>query len=124
MGATVAWCQQEGIIVVEEHDEVTEQDFVDSVDAIRRLSQQYACMGVLVDTTRQTTPTDVSNLYERATHAAARLQILGLSLAIVVNEQLRKPHEFFENVAVNRGVTVQVFYDRETAIAWLQSRAN
>ena len=123
MGATVAWSPQEEIIVVEEHDEVTEQDFVQSIDAIRRLSQQHGCLGVLVDTTRQTTATDLSNLYERGAHAAARLQILGLSLAIVVSERLRKPHEFFENVAVNRGVTVQIFDDRQAALAWLRSRA-
>ena len=121
MGASVSWCPEHEIIVVEERDEVTEQDFNRSVDAIRRMSEQRACLSVLVDTTRQTTPTDVSSLFERGAHAATQLKILGLSVAVVVNEQMRRPHEFFENVAVNRGFKVQIFYDRETALAWLES---
>ena len=107
--------------VVQEHGEVTEQDFARSVDEIRRLSTEQGCLRVLVDTTRQTTPTSASSLYERGAHVATQLQILDLRLAILVEDRLRESHEFFENVAVNRGLKVQVFRDETAALDWLRS---
>ena len=121
MGANVSWRQEDGIILVQEHGEVTEQDFARSVDEIRRLSMERECPRVLADTTRQTTPTSASSLYERGAHVATQLQVLDLRLAILVEDRLREPHEFFENVAVNRGLKVQVFRDETAALDWLRS---
>ena len=121
MGAKVSWRQEDGIILVQEHGEVTETDFARSVDEIRRLSREHACREVLVDTTEQTTPTTVSNLYVRGVHAAAHLRIMGVRVAILVDDRLRERHRFFENVARNRGFQVQIHYDEVSALAWLHS---
>lgn len=118
----MSWRQEDGTILVKEYGEVTETDFARSVDEIRRLSREHACREVLVDTTEQTTPTTVSNLYVRGVHAAAQLRIMGVRVAILVDDRLREPHRFFENVARNRGFEVQIYHDEMTALAWLRSK--
>ena len=123
MGVNITWHENDGVIFVQEYEEVSDEDFARSMDEIRRLSKQTGCLCVLVDTTGQTTATDTFTVYERGVHAVATLNIQNMRVAILVAERLREPHEFFETVASNRGFSVHVFDDKSAALVWLDPPA-
>ncbi len=46
-----------------------------------------------------------------------------LKVAMLAREDHILPDRFFENAAVNRGVSVKLFTDADKAIGWLQKRS-
>lgn len=119
MGANITWQAEHRTVLVEEYGEVSDHDFNTSIAEIRRICEEKNGLRVLVDTTRQVRETNTATTFHRGVHAATTLRIPKLRLAIVVSEQLREQHQFFETVAVNRGFSVRVFSGIPEAMAWL-----
>jgi len=75
------------------------------------------CKSVLIDATRLQVTFSTMAIF-RAGEDVAVLSSFGLRVAIVTREEIIDP--FFEDVAFNRGGTVGVFTDMDTARDWLK----
>jgi len=82
---------------------------------------------VLVDGRQMTgKPTDFERFLYGEFVASATLDVLfrhnlRLKFAYIIHEPLRDPERFGENVAVNRGMNVKTFEEKNEAVAWLNS---
>lgn len=119
MGAAVDYREAAGLIVVREYDELTDDEFNDSVSQIREICATTGCDRVLVDATEQVSRTDAVAAFERASSAARALQAFAIRIAVVVAPQLFKDHALFQTMSVNRGLKVQLFVDEAGARTWL-----
>ena len=81
---------------------------------------------VLVDGRQMTgKPTDFERFLYGEFAASATLDVLfrhnvRLKFAYLIHEPLRDPERFGETVAVNRGMNVKTFEDRNEAVEWLK----
>ena len=81
---------------------------------VERLSEETGVFRVIVDVRKQTNLSNTMTLFEFGTH-------LPRSMAFAVLCELHiKNHQFIENVATNRGITVKDFDTEQEAIEWIK----
>jgi hypothetical protein len=98
------------------------QDLTDLVQALERimeLEKLHKVGRALVESPAGSEPMPRSMAYEGA-KKAADLIAARMRVAILVSE-IEPRHQFFENVAVNRGAALQFFKDEGAALTWLSN---
>ena len=109
------------VIVGEFELRLAQQYFIELLDEAVRMNAPK----VLIDGRRTTgNPTAFERFLYGTFAAAATLEVLHkhnvkLKFAYVIHEPLRDPERLGENVAVNRGMNVKTFEDRNKAVEWL-----
>jgi len=85
---------------------------------VERLSEETGFYRVLVDVRKQKDLADTMSLFDFSAH-------LPNSIAFAVLCELHlEDHRFIEDVATNRGITVQDFDSEQNAIKWLKKWPN
>ena len=74
---------------------------------------------LLVDTSNVNHDMSTLNHFE-FTSSNVKFIPVGVAIALVINPKFQSDGKFVENVAVNRGINMKVFFDRNTAIHWLK----
>ena len=89
-----------------------------AVDVLADRCSQEQCYKVLFDCRSVLGEMPGPDRYELAQYGA---RVLGprIKSAMLAREDQISPDRFFENVAVNRGLTLKVFSDLPAAIEWL-----
>ena len=72
---------------------------------------------ILIDALRTTTPPNTSSSYRYGDFIST--MFFGYKIALVIRKEFITG--LFENVAVNRGVFLSVFHDKQSALQWLLS---
>jgi hypothetical protein len=79
----------------------------------------HNCNKVLIDARDLQVDLDTFGLL-RAGEDVASMTRMGIHIAILAREDMLDP--FFEDVAVNRGASVKVFTELDTARSWLENQ--
>lgn len=77
----------------------------------------HDCRRALIDARGLTVAMDTAGLFQAGKDVVS-LTKMGITVAIIAREDMLDP--FFETVAANRGGTVRVFTEMDTARAWLE----
>jgi hypothetical protein len=89
-----------------------------SVDVLVETCGKENCNKVLFDCRPMTGDMPIFERYEIAKYGAESLPYR-IKVAMLGREDQVSPDDFFETVAVNRGLILKVFSDMDKAIAWL-----
>lgn len=113
--------EDEGIIEVVSSGILTRQDMESTKAKIQKILVEKGFRRVLIDTTRIQSDPDTFNIFDAWKNHSKdfRIAILATESSPIIKDIL-----FTENVAVNRGQTVKVFWDREKARRWLGISTN
>ena len=106
------------IIEVQSYGEVTGVDISNSIRQIVEIQRDSDIDKLLVDTTRQETlpsPIEIVKIF------SAYPRDLKTALLVNASQATVDDVEFVETVAVNRGKRIQMHYDQEKALRWLNS---
>ena len=105
-----------GIIVVESIGEISVDDINQSIAKIQEILNKKGISKVLVDASRQESLPSMIDSYDLFSTFPRDFMI-----AILVKEYQITEEElnFIETVAVNRAIRMQIFSERENALAWL-----
>ena len=106
------------IIEVESFGVVTREDISGSIQQIQRIQEETGVNRLLVDTTRQKTLPDAIEIFEIFSVYPREIRT---ALLVDKSQATARDVEFVETVALNRGKHMQVHYDREKALRWLNS---
>jgi hypothetical protein len=90
-----------------------------SVDMLAATCSKEDCYAVLFDCRPMT---GEMRIFDRYTIGQYGSEVLShaIKVAMLAREDQVSPDDFFENVAVNRGMILKVFSDEKKAIAWLK----
>lgn len=109
------------------HATVTGENSLSNVlaylDEIYKACVQFKCKKVLIEENLKGSNLDTFDIFIVVSKNFAKALTLGLRLAYVDlnTEHSKRGLKFAENLAHIRGVNVQLFYETEKAIDWLQS---
>lgn len=105
-----------GLMEIYSHGNVTELDINSSIAKAQAAYQQHGLDKLLVDTHMQQQMPGTVGIFKIFSNFPRHI-----SLAILAKKEQVTVEDiiFGENVAVNRGIRMKVFYDREAAIEWL-----
>ena len=98
--------------------DVTREDHEKSTDEAARMVIANTCHRLLVDITQMVSRMAVGEDYEFVAGLQARYP-QGMQIAVVVPPDEFEHFQFIEDVALNRGLMLNVFRDKGQAIAWL-----
>lgn len=107
-----------GIIEVTSYGVVTGSDISDSVDKIDAFYRETGIPKVMVDTTRQEKMPGTVGIFKLFSSMP-----LTITFVLLVKEKQLTEEDllFAETVAVNRGVRMKIFYDKEKGLEWLKN---
>ena len=106
-----------GIIDITSYGIVTSRDIIDSINKIEGFFKESGINKVLVDTTTQEQMPGTVGIFKLfSTMPKAYIYVL----LVKENQLTEEDLQFAETVAVNRGVQMKIFYDREKALKWLK----
>jgi hypothetical protein len=91
-----------------------------SVDAMVKACAEGRCSKVLFDCRPMTGEMSIMDRFDTGQYGAQTITH-GIKIAMLAREDQISPNNFFENVAVNRGVNLKVFTDENGAIEWLRA---
>ncbi|MFZ5996822.1 MAG: hypothetical protein ACOYW7_04970 [Nitrospirota bacterium] len=91
-------------------------------DKLHEVLLAYSCTRVLVDTTKVTAKLSIVEEYELTKELRYELPS-SVSIALIVPQEGVTDGGFIENVAVNRGVRLRAFTEKDEALAWLMKQA-
>ncbi len=97
---------------------VTTDDLVTCRAEAIALLEDKDCLSLLVDASRAAPRRDVMDDYHFTSEHASQVP-RGTRHAVLVRASEQEYMQFVENVARNRGVGMQLFYDRDQALGWL-----
>ncbi len=100
---------------------VTLEDLEGGRDRAVALLDKHRCRRLLVDATREQRKQPVLDDYSFTSQLGEQFPP-GTVHAVVVRANEKEYMRFVENVAVNRGVDMQLFLDRDQALKWLVGR--
>lgn len=106
-----------GIIEIRSSGIVSKEDIFNSIQKSRQAYAEIGISKIFVDTTKQEKmpgTVDLFNLFANFPREFA-LALLATKNQVTVEDIL-----FAENVAVNRGVQMKIFYDSDKAVEWLK----
>ena len=107
-----------GIIEITSFGIVSSGDIMDSINKIMKIFKETGVHKVLVDTTTQEKMPGTVGIFKLFSSMPKEV----VYVLLVKEHQLTEEDLIFaETVAVNRGVQIKIFYDREKAIDWLNS---
>lgn len=87
-----------------------------------RTCRQHGCDRLLVDDTDVAYTSSTLSLYEMAKfYNDSHFQREVRKVALVPNPTYKEDNTFYETVVRNRGLNLRVFYDLESAAAWLNA---
>ena len=107
------------IIEVESYDEVSKEDIAHSISLIREVFIEKQFSKILVDTRRQTTMPDTMGIFELFSDFPREYR---LAIIIKPGQPTEEALIFAENVGRNRGVSMKLFEDKESAMKWLDDK--
>ncbi len=107
-----------GIIQVDSHGEVTEEDLMGSLKEIVRISSERGIKKVFVDATSEESLPRMIPLHEFGSELASVLR--DVQFAVAVAKHLGDDLSFLETVTNNRGMRVAMFDSTDAALAWLR----
>jgi len=90
-------------------------------NAIIRECLQCGAKRVLCDETALEYRLSTLDTFNIGKSLVSRIQNKPITIAIACNPQFREDARFFENVVVNRGLTLRMFPDVESAEIWLMN---
>ena len=119
MPETVRIDRELGLIEVVAVGHVSGEDIAGSLQKIAELGAETGLRNVLVDVTRQIGEPDLAEMFElmRRLPAQSRFALFSAS-----GKGLMMTHRFGEMVASNRGLALELFESRSSAVAWLTQR--
>lgn len=105
-----------GLIEIESYGIVSTDDINKSIEKSQKIAEKYGIKKLLVDTTKQEKMPGTVSVFSIFSNFPRHL-----TLALVANKGQRTLNEtlFAENVAVNRGIRMKIFYNRKDAVDWL-----
>ncbi len=110
--------EDRGIMQVDSYGTSSKQDIADSISEIKQVYADRGFHKVLVDTTRQEAMPGIVDIFEVFSTFPRELK---LALLLKRKQRTEEDLYFGEDVGVNRGVLMKIFYDREQAIEWLDN---
>lgn len=114
----VRFNREQNVIEVKSYGVVTKADISNSIKLIQQIQQETGVDKLLVDTTGQESLPNAIEIFEIFSVYPGEIKT-----ALLVNKSQTTADdvEFVETVALNRGKSMQVHYDRELALRWLDS---
>lgn len=106
------------IIEVQSYGDITAADLSKSIQQILEIQQTSGVDRLLVDTTQQESLPSTIEIVEIFSHYPRNLKT---ALLVDTAQATAQDVEFVETVAINRGKKMQLHYDREKALRWLNS---
>lgn len=105
-----------GLLEITSTGIVTADDIDDSIEKSKAAFEKLGINKLIVDTTKQEKMPGTVSIHRIFSNFPRNI-----SLALVAerNQLTENDIIFGENVAVNRGVRMRIFYNREEAIKWL-----
>lgn len=114
MPQTVEQQQETGIIRIVSSGHTSIEEWKNSLDRVLKINAQTEITGVLIDACLQQSSPNTLQLFDFAASLPAALRF-----AIVVGEPTKKDLGFLETVGVNRGKSIRIFADYNSALQWL-----
>ena len=105
------------VIQVTSCDDVTTEDFNNTLNSILKILEDRSLTKVFVDGTAVTSYPPTFPVFDFGSKVAESLR--GVRVAIVATRNRLNESSFFETVARNRGGNVKIFDSPDTALAWL-----
>lgn len=105
-----------GLMEIYSYGIVTAEDIDQSIEKAQNALKKYGLNKLLVDSRKQEKMPGAVSIFRIFSNFPRHisLAILAEKKQVTVNDII-----FGENVAVNRGIRMRVFYDREAAVEWL-----
>lgn len=104
------------IIEIQSYGNVTKEDIENSIKLCLKIFDLHGIKNVVVDTSSQVKMPSVSGIFQIFSNFPKQFN---LAILIKENQKTEKDIRFGEDVAVNRGVNMKMFYTRTEAIKWL-----
>jgi hypothetical protein len=111
--------QGEGYLHIEFAGEFSIPAAKRSVDTMMDACMKMSCTKVLFDCRCMTGSLSTMDRYDVAQYGSDKIDHI-IRVAMLGRDDQILPDKFFENVAVNRGLTLKVFTDIDEAVAWLE----
>jgi len=98
---------------------VTKEDIGKSIEEVQRIRKTTGHNKILVDTTKQEKMPDTISIFQLFSNFPKEFMC-----ALLLNryQDTEDDLSFVENVGANRGVRLQLFYDKEKALEWLTDK--
>ena len=106
------------IIEIDSCGAVSNKDIARSISKVQQILADKGISKILVDTTKQDTMPGTMDIFELFSTFPREF-----TLALLLDKRQRTEADlsFAENVGVNRGILMQIFYDKERALQWLDN---
>jgi hypothetical protein len=111
--------QRDGFVEVQFSGEFNPAAAMEVVDLMVAACDETGCSRVLLDCRRMTGPLSVVDRFEVAEYGSQVIE-RHVTVAMLARPDQILPDQFFEKVAVSRGVRVRVFTDRSRAVSSLR----
>ncbi len=116
MPAVVSFNEEKKLIEVRSYDTLSNSDWLESLDEIERLHQQWGCISVLVDSTELITTPRTFEIFATASKKIPRE--MRFALVMEAEQGISDSVNFLETIAWSSGVRILVFNNRQDALKW------
>ena len=110
-----------GYILITTHGEYTKSSSQKVIETIKTLRQKHKIRFFMIDHRDITLCLNTSDIYSRPNFYEEIWEEKNVVIAHIASLTDKEAFSFFENVVVNRGYEMRVFYTLEAAKDWLQT---
>ena len=122
MSYTIDYDKKMNIVVLKHHGIAVPEDHYNAKNEVQRMCREKNCSRLLVDL-RDLTGEKVTIIgcYEFGENLAEKLRNIKIANVLPEESAFTEEVSFISTVAVNRGVTIEVFKDADLALKWLMA---
>lgn len=110
--------EDRGIIEIESYSVITKVDIAESISKVQQILNDKGINKILVDTTKQDTMPSTLAIFDLYSTFPQEFRI---AILIQKSQVTAEDISSAETVAVNRGVLMKVFCEKEPALQWLDN---
>lgn len=108
--------EDRGIIKVDSYGKSSYEDIAKAISEAQQVFADRGFYKILADTTKQNSMPSTTSIFQLFSNFPREFRT---AMVLDKNQKTKKDLSFAEDVGVNRGVIMKIFYDRELALQWL-----
>ena len=121
MEVAISYLPEDQIVVVKTHGDADAKSSSEMVQSIMLAMKEHRSIRCLLDHTEINFISGKTiEVFNRAEEIKNTGMPLNVKLAAVIPEKFKDHFRFLETVCVNRGISFQVFNQKESAVNWLK----
>ncbi len=119
MPERIFYDKKAGVIKVDSYGKITKETIMTSLKKVKEIEREIGTKNVLVDTRKETTFPDITEIYELGDHFPV---VTKFAILVSSKQATEEGIKFIETIARNKGVSMQIFKSEEKALEWLKSK--